>query len=1429
MLNSPSAARAAGRRRTITRLTAALGAAVIVSGTTALAQAATGPAPRPLEAGRQQALAADLLDVDFAKGKAVDHSPRARKLVAGAAARIVEDAELDKHVSVGVEGAATAFTTPALSAADHAAMADGFSLETVVRVDSIAGSHVDLVSQGSGRLGLQAHRVAGTHQQFRLGVQAAGAQPAVALDYGQWYHLLTSWQGNQAILYVNGVRVGATAATVDQSDASDRRFVIGGGESGASSTKALNGRVSLARAYSAPATDRDAYRLARLGLPRLDTLEPVIKRSGTLPTSGAVGDVITFPGASATDDTGVAAEVVVTVTGPDQVVAAVSPNEDRRYSFRPAIAGAYTVAFTATDAAGNTGQESATITVTGKGDTSARKPATTSAAKQPATTAKKPTTTSADATSAPATAAVEPDIRFAAIGDIHNNWSELAEAYDFWEQQNVSTALFVGDITNTATASEFQGMKDTVDSKASYGIRLVASMGNHDVAAMSSYDLFTQSTGGQKPNADYLINGYHFITVSPGSGTLDPNTGKPSQSASNNYAYAASWVQQRLAADTAEDPTKPVFVLVHAPLQCTHYVSNEWYGTGLSSGCGVNLQSVFDAYPQAVVWSGHIHTPNNISSSIWQGQEGRSGTLATKGFTTVNAPSMAYFEFERGTISQNPTSRANDTTPDDAGNNRQTTVVEVTGSVVTIKNYDLLADEWINQTWTWNVAESVDTTKTYNQRFPLNSTYRASQTSAPVWPAGSAVTVSGISGDKAMVTFPQAVPAANSVQDIVHKYRYTTVDVLTGQTVNTFQQWSSFYKLPLPATKNHEVWGLTSGREYEVRVTPINTWGKEGAAITARFVAGGGTPTDPPFDPSTLTFDDLLAPIPVADQLDVAFQGGVAVDRSPKNRTMTAGADASVVTDAEVGTQVAVGREGLATAFKTPMWSDADYATLQDGFTVDATFRLDSINKGIGGYVDLFGGMEGAGIGLEAVKTSSTTSYSLEFWYANPLPVATLEYGKWYHVTGWYNGTDARLFVNGLQVAKTTNVSFNVKPTNSAGRYMTIGGDASSTGSLSNSTFTGRIAGASLSSAALSDKDVYRTAMKELTKLDEVPPMVRVLPAPPSSATVGTAYTAPAGQAVDNSGRVTLALEVTGPNGATVTTTPVSGGGYRFTPATAGAYTLRYTATDAAARQASADFTVNASAGGTTTPRNPIRNPSSNRCLDTTGGSSANGTTAVIYDCNASASQDWAYESGALVGKDGKCLDANGGSSADGTALIMWTCTGGANQKWTLNPNGSITGVAGKCVDVNAAGTANGTKVQLWTCNGAAAQKWAVALVNPASGRCLDAAATNGARVQISDCNRSAGQRWTLNGANGSIVGNAGRCLDASGGSSADGTAVIVWTCSGNTNQKWTLNADGTITGIGGKCLGTVANGTAAGSQLELRTCAGNASQRWVL
>ncbi|MEV4116532.1 ricin-type beta-trefoil lectin domain protein, partial [Nonomuraea sp. NPDC049695] len=73
-----------------------------------------------------------------------------------------------------------------------------------------------------------------------------------------------------------------------------------------------------------------------------------------------------------------------------------------------------------------------------------------------------------------------------------------------------------------------------------------------------------------------------------------------------------------------------------------------------------------------------------------------------------------------------------------------------------------------------------------------------------------------------------------------------------------------------------------------------------------------------------------------------------------------------------------------------------------------------------------------------------------------------------------------------------------------------------------------------------------------------------------------------------------------------------------------------------------------------------------------------------------------------------------------------------------------------------------------------------------------------------------------------------GKCLDVNGAGTADGTAVIIWDCNGQNNQKWRLNADGTITAVGAnKCLDVSGYGTANGTKVQIWTCTGGTNQKW--
>ncbi|MGK4584719.1 ricin-type beta-trefoil lectin domain protein [Kitasatospora sp. HPMI-4] len=76
----------------------------------------------------------------------------------------------------------------------------------------------------------------------------------------------------------------------------------------------------------------------------------------------------------------------------------------------------------------------------------------------------------------------------------------------------------------------------------------------------------------------------------------------------------------------------------------------------------------------------------------------------------------------------------------------------------------------------------------------------------------------------------------------------------------------------------------------------------------------------------------------------------------------------------------------------------------------------------------------------------------------------------------------------------------------------------------------------------------------------------------------------------------------------------------------------------------------------------------------------------------------------------------------------------------------------------------------------------------------------------------------------GQVTGNGAKCVDDSGSGTADGNPVILYGCTGNANQRWTLGTDGTVRTLGG-CL--TASGTSAGSPAVLSGCSGATTQRW--
>ncbi|RZE89246.1 endo-1,4-beta-xylanase [Streptomyces sp. SCA2-2] len=114
------------------------------------------------------------------------------------------------------------------------------------------------------------------------------------------------------------------------------------------------------------------------------------------------------------------------------------------------------------------------------------------------------------------------------------------------------------------------------------------------------------------------------------------------------------------------------------------------------------------------------------------------------------------------------------------------------------------------------------------------------------------------------------------------------------------------------------------------------------------------------------------------------------------------------------------------------------------------------------------------------------------------------------------------------------------------------------------------------------------------------------------------------------------------------------------------------------------------------------------------------------------------------------------------------------------------------------------------------------------SGRCLDvpnSSTADGTQLQLWDCSGGTNQQWSYTAA-GELRVYGDKCLDAGG--TGNGAKVQIYSCWGADNQKWRLNSDGSIVGVqSGLCLDAVGSGSANGTLIQLYSCSNGSNQRW--
>jgi endo-1,4-beta-xylanase len=151
--------------------------------------------------------------------------------------------------------------------------------------------------------------------------------------------------------------------------------------------------------------------------------------------------------------------------------------------------------------------------------------------------------------------------------------------------------------------------------------------------------------------------------------------------------------------------------------------------------------------------------------------------------------------------------------------------------------------------------------------------------------------------------------------------------------------------------------------------------------------------------------------------------------------------------------------------------------------------------------------------------------------------------------------------------------------------------------------------------------------------------------------------------------------------------------------------------------------------------------------------------------------------------------------AADGTRVQVWDCNGTPAQLWfydaqrRLHPYAAPT----KCLDLNAGGTTNGNYLQIWECGTQGNQIFNTNVPNLNPQGLLGTAVQNNAI------------RSALNGL----------CTDVFSYNYNNGAPVVMFTCNGQNNQRWQLDARGALrsTHNTNKCLDASANN--AGEEVQ--------------
>ena len=414
----------------------------------------------------------------------------------------------------------------------------------------------------------------------------------------------------------------------------------------------------------------------------------------------------------------------------------------------------------------------------------------------------------------------EPVMRFAVCSDVHfindneleAKGEEAGEEYEEYLQkvnvpaQRLSAAInaayayaescdgykgldafaIAGDFTNKGAPEQYEAFNKTCKENFRAGTQRIVCSGNHEYYMYRTKDrtegarVFEKYIGSL--NNHYVINGYHFISVS-----YDDKV--------ETYLKSGVWLKKELDKAVADTGDKPIFVFQHPAPSLTIYGSVKWGDPTVSA--------ILSSYPQVVDFSGHSHYPINDPRSIWQGT-----------FTALGCGTLAYFETELDTIAGN--------FPGDVEQAAQFYFVEADkDGNLRIKAYDLLTNQFLVEYYLTGLAE---------KNYPYSYQNLSRLDSAPVFKAREGMSASLNENGETVLSFDGAKD-----RFVAESYKLTVSQGLK----KVFEDNFSGKYMYLFEDDRYEInlGKLESGKKYTVTLYALNAFAKPSRLQRYSFTA----------------------------------------------------------------------------------------------------------------------------------------------------------------------------------------------------------------------------------------------------------------------------------------------------------------------------------------------------------------------------------------------------------------------------------------------------------------------------------------------------------------------------------------------------------------------------------------------------------------